>query len=329
MSSDFPAKFDEELAAKNGHAAVSPFGTFTAVELMSERMPDVRWAVPGIIPEGVTFLAGKPKMGKSWMSFGLCVAVATGGVALGTKPVEQGETLYLALEDNRRRLQRRLNKLLASGVVPKELHMATDWPRAGEGGIERLDAFLETHPDCRLVVVDTLARFKPHASGRRTQYDEDRDAVDPLRPICADREVSILLVHHLRESESDDPLDMIHGSAGLTGGVDGALVLKRQRGNADAYLHVDGRDIEQPTELALKFDPDAATWAVVGDAEEYRKSELRKDILKVLEEADEPLGPKDVAGLLGKNENTVRQRLFQMSNDGEVKVPSRGQYTSP
>jgi len=312
---------------KNGHAD-SPFGTFTAAELMSEELPPVRWAVPGILPEGVSFLAGKPKMGKSWMSYGLCVAVATGGVALGTKRVERGETLYLALEDNKRRLQRRLDKLLAGGSVPEGLHMALGWPRADEGGVEKLDGFLRAHPDCRLVVIDTLARFKPHAGGRRSQYDEDRDAVDPLRPICADHAVTILLVHHLRESESDDPLDMIHGSAGLTGGVDGALVLKRQRGDADAYLHVDGRDIEEPTELALEFDHDAATWAIKGDADDYRKGKLRRAIVKALEDAEEPMGAQDVTDAVDEKYDNVRQRLYQMSKAGEVKTVARGRYAA-
>jgi hypothetical protein len=300
--------------------------TFTAAELMAMELPLVSWVVPDILPEGVTLLAGKVKMGKSWMCLGLCVAVGSGGVALGTKRVERGEVLYLALEDNHRRLRERLEKLLPDGIVPEGLYMAIEWPRADEGGVEKLGAFLDQHPDIRLVVIDTLARFKPRANGRRTQYDEERDAVDPLAPIAGKHNVAIVLVHHLRETESDDPLDMIHGSAGLTGGVDGALVLKRKRGQADAYLHVDGRDIQNPTELALKFDPNAATWAVMGDAEEYRRSETRRVILKALEEADEPLGPKDVAEMVDLPENTVRQRLYQMSKDGEVKVVARGRY---
>jgi RecA-family ATPase len=233
--------------------------TFTAAELMAMELGSVRSVVPGILPEGITLLAGKPRLGKSWMAQGISIATATGCVALGTKLVEQGEVLNLALEDNPRRLQKRLRKLLPSGVAPPEMHMAVEWPRADEGGVERLADFLTEHPDTRLVVIDTFARFKSRATGRRSQYDEDRDAVDPLIPIAAEHKVAILLVHHLRESESDDPLNMIHGSAGLTGGVDGALVLKRQRGRADAFLHVDGRDIEQPMELALKFDQTAAT----------------------------------------------------------------------
>ena len=152
--------------------------------------------------------------------------------------------------------------------------------------------WLEAHPDTRLVIIDTLARFKPLASGRRTGYDEDRESVDPLIPVAAEHRVAIVLVHHLREMASDDPFDMIHGSAGLTGGVDGALVLKRQRGEADACLHVDGRDIEQPAELAIKFDKEAATWTIVGDAEEYRMSEGLRAISRLLENATESEGDR-------------------------------------
>jgi AAA domain len=300
---------------------------FTATELMAEDLGPVKWAVPGILPEGVTLLAGRPKFGKSWLGLGLCVAVATGSVALGSTKVERGEVLYLALEDNRRRLQNRLGLLLAGDAVPEGFHIAVDWPRADDGGVEALDKWLSLHPSCRLCVIDTLARFKPRSNGRRTQYDEDRDAVDPLASVANDHNVALLLIHHLREAESEDPLDMIHGSAGLTGGVDGALVLKRKRGNADAYLHVDGRDIENPTELALEFDTRAARWMVVGDAAEYRTSEIRRRILRVLEEADGgPIGPQDVADILDMKNGVVRQRLHQMSKSGEVKVVSRGLY---
>jgi hypothetical protein len=304
-----------------------PVRIFSAAEIMAEELPPVPWVVPDILPEGVTLLAGKPKMGKSWMVLGLGIAIATGGVALGTKSVEQGEVLYLALEDKSpRRIQNRLDKLLGGRPAPKNLRIAYDWPRLDEGGADLLDEWVAIQPDARLVIVDTLAMLKPRANGRRTQYDEDRDAVSPLAPIAADHNVAILLVHHLREAESDDPLDMITGSVGLTGGVDGALVLKRKRGQADAFLHIDGRDIENPTELALKWDAEAATWAVMGDAEEYRKSETRRAIVKALEDADEPLGPKDVAGLLDMPENTIKQRMYQMSKDGELKVVSRGLY---
>jgi len=134
--------------------------------------------------------------------------------------------------------------------------------------------------------------------------------------------------------ESDDPLDMITGSVGLIGSVDGALVLKRQRGRADAYLHIDGRDIENPTELALEWNPKAATWTILGDAEEYRISEGRRAILGILENSDEPLGPKEITEMINAKgvemrEGAVREMLSKMSKDGQVKNLGRGQYIHP
>src|SRR5262249_58141949 len=79
--------------------------TFTAAELVAMELPEPRWAVEGILPEGVTVLAGKPKLGKSWLALNVALAVAGGGVALGAVRVEGGLVLYLALEDTRRRLQ--------------------------------------------------------------------------------------------------------------------------------------------------------------------------------------------------------------------------------
>jgi AAA domain/Ribonuclease R winged-helix domain len=308
--------------------------TFTAAELMETELPPIKSVVSGILPEGVTFFAGRPKLGKTWLAQGLALAVATGGVALGTIPVVQGEVLYLALEDNQRRLKKRFTKLLSGDNAPPGLHMAVEWPRAEEGGLVLMEEFLTEHNETSLVIVDTFGRFKPRATGRRSQYDEDRDAVDPLISIAAEHNVAILLVHHLRETESDDPLDMIHGGAGLTGGADGAMVLKRKRGDADAFLLVDGREIDNPMELGLTWDQKTATWAIAGDAEYFRLSEERRAILTILEYADEPLGPKAITAMLNARGiamkyGAVREMLSQMVKDGQVVNVNRGAYTLP
>lgn len=308
-----------------------PRGTFTATDLLATELPPVRWAVPGVLPEGVTILAGKPKLGKSWLALGLCVAVASGGTALGSIPVERGEALYLALEDNRRRLQRRLRTLLGDGPAPEGLHLRLHSERLDQGGAEALGAWLAEHPGCRLVVIDTLKKVRPKEAGRRAVYDSDYEALEPLLPVAAEHGVSILVVHHLRKMNADDPLDAISGSTGLTGGVDGTLILARERGQADAYLHIDGRDVEESRELALRWDRNVASWTVVGDAEDFRLSETRRAIRDLLENADGPMSARDVAIGIGKGDHkgysAVRQRLYQMSRDGEVKVVARGKYT--
>ena len=300
--------------------------TFTAAGLMVLELPPLQWVVPDLLPEGVTVLGGKPKMGKSWLALGLGIAVASGGVALGTKPVQRGEVLYLALEDNPRRLQKRLGKLLDGGGAPPGLHIATDWPRMDEGGGQILEDWLKEHPEARLVVVDILKKVRPRLGANRNVYEADYEALEAMQRLAGEYGVGILVVHHLRKMGASDPLDELSGSTGLSGGADGILVLKRDRGRADAYLHVTGREIEEEAELALKWDANLASWSLAGDAEDYRVSEERRTILNVLRKSPEPMTPKEVAEALGKTSNTIKQRLWRMSKDGQL-VSVEGGYT--
>lgn len=41
----------------------------TVAELLGETLEPIRWIVNEVIPEGLTFLAGKTKIGKSWLTF--------------------------------------------------------------------------------------------------------------------------------------------------------------------------------------------------------------------------------------------------------------------
>jgi hypothetical protein len=299
----------------------------SAADLMRLELPEAKWAVPDVLPEGVTILAGKPKIGKSWLGLGLGIAVGVGGRALGQIAVEAGEALYMGLEDNTRRLQKRMRKMLAGREAPRRLEVITEWPQLDDGGVEALDAWLDKRPDARLVVVDTLKKIRPREAGSRSVYDLDYEALEPLVPLASGRGVAILVVHHLRKLEAGDPLDMISGSTGLTGGVDGAMVLKRDRGKQDATLVVDGRDIEEPSELALRWDAEIASWSLMGDAEEYRKSEERRRILELLERMGEPMWPKEIAEALGKNRSTTRVLLANMKQDGQVEDTGQG-YTA-
>ena len=292
---------------------------FSLHELLSWELPPVRWAVPEILPEGLTLLAGKPKLGKSW----LALSIAAGGVALGKQPVVQGEVLYLALEENARRLQACARQLLTSLTeVPHGLEFALDWPRLAEGGFSHLEEYLKTHPNTRLVVIDTWAKVAPRTDTRRcTQYEGDYDALTPLKRLADTYHVSILAVHHLRKTSASDVLDEITGSTGMTGAVDGTLILKRERGQMDATLFVTGRDVEREQELALRFEAETAQWRLLGSAEEVGRTRARKEILDLLQEPSaqpEGLRPRDIAGALEKNYHTTRALLGKMVESGEV-----------
>jgi 3'-5' exonuclease len=175
------------------------------------------------------------------------------------------------------------------------------------------------------VIVATLEKIRPKGPGRNV-YREDYEAVEPLLTLAARYNVAVLVVHHLRKGSADDPLDEVSGSHGLTGGVDGVLVLKRERGRADAFLYVTGRDIEQERELALSWDAATAGWRIAGDAEEYRGSKERAEIVECLRSAQGPMGLKEVSDALGKDYNATKQLMWKMSNDGDLRTVGSGKY---
>ena len=282
----------------------------------------MRWTIPEILPEGLTLLAGKPKLGKSWLALSVALSIAAGGVALGAQPVAKGDVLYLALEDNARRLQSRARRLLESMTeTPSNLEFALDWPRLGEGGLAYLEEYLKAHPDLRLVVIDTWARVAPPSGERRcSQYEGDYESLTPLKRLADTYHVSILAVHHLRKTGSSDVLDEIIGSTGVTGAVDGTMILKRDRGQTDATLFVTGRDVEREQQLALSFDATTALWTLVGNAEELCCTRARQEILDLLrEQGPDGMSAREIAATLQKNYHTTRSLLRKMEDAGEVR----------
>jgi hypothetical protein len=167
-------RYARQSAERNGQVtepAAPPVEIFTAADLHTMELPEPKWAVDGIVPAGLSLLAGKPKLGKSWLALVIAVAVAMGGVALGSVQVEAGAVLYLALEDTKRRLKDRLAKLAArQGIAawPATLHLASACPRQDKGGLYALAEWLNDHPQARLVVIDTWPRFRPFRTRSRT-----------------------------------------------------------------------------------------------------------------------------------------------------------------
>ena len=261
------------------------------------------------------------------MGLGMCEAVAVGGVAFGIKRVEQGDTLYLGLEDNEKRLKKRLQKILNGASAPDNMYLRTEWPRLNEGGAEALDAWLTAHPDARLVVIDTLAKIRKEGRGQNI-YAEDYAALEQLLPLAAKHSVAIVVVHHLRKMAASDPLDEISSSTGLTAGVGGFLILRRTPGSKGPTLYVDGRDIEEPTEYALMWNINTATWTIEGDAEEVHISKERADILLTINRHGKPMTPREVTDAMpGAKYNNVKYLMWTMLGSGQLIKDDKGRYS--
>ena len=299
--------------------------SWTADEIMATDFPEPRFAVPGIVPEGLSLLVGAPKLGKSWLTLNLGIAVASGGRALGKIPTDAGEVLYLALEDGPRRLKGRLTMALGNDPAPSGLHFATEWPPLDDGGADEVSAWLDLHPDTRLVVVDVIARLRSPVRDRNDRYLADYLVAEQIKKVADQHNVAIVAVHHTRKAAAEDFLESVSGTNGLAGAADSIVVLKRSRGQADATLHVTGRDIEEQ-ELALRFASEIGTWSLLGDADEWRMSETRRHIIDAIRDADQPLRPKQIAEEADAEYGVVKHLVRKMVDDNQLATDGRGHY---
>lgn len=290
----------------------------SAADLMALVLPEPRWAVHEVVPEGLTILAGRPKLGKSWLVLAIALAIALGGRAFGQLAVEAGDVLCLMLEDSAKRLQSRLGMLLAGVAPPDRLYLAREWPRADQGGVEAIAEWLATHRSARLVVVDTHARFRAQRRGRERGYADDVADLEPLQQLAIRHQVAIVVLHHLRKGGADDWIDTISGTLGLAGVADGLLGLFRARGESQATLKVTGRDVEE-REFGLRFDPPTGTWWMLGEAADtVQLGDGTRRMLDAMSRVSRPATARELAGYTGQTYDAARKLLQRLREDGHV-----------
>ena len=160
--------------------------------------------MPGYIVEGLTLLAGKPNSENLGSSCMLPVTMRRGGYTLSEMHYES-DILNCALEDNPRRLKRRMRNFL--GFSP--------WPACLKVGMH--DASPERRRRrCRC---GNQYKSRPRASGwslltrsprcvtqgrPRFEYEADYAAVSELKALADEKGVAIVLVHHVRKMAAEE-----------------------------------------------------------------------------------------------------------------------------
>lgn len=292
---------------------------WTSNELLQTEFKDVNWIIPNLIPEGLTILGGAPKLGKSWLVLMISAALSTGTKMFGKISVEKTKVLLVSLEDTPRRLKNRLEKI---GVVPSEnLTMVTSWPHMPEG-LLLLEEFIIENPEIGLIVIDTFAKIR---SLHESSYQNDYHDAGKLKELSDLYSVPIIIVHHTRKTTDEDWINMISGSTGITGAADTICGLFRHRGKTDAILHITGRDVDEQ-ELAVTFEMEKGVWNLIGDAAVYKISQEKRDVLQVIKESKEPIGPKEISEHLGKNDIAISRLVTKLKGDGFIETTTFGKY---
>ncbi len=231
--------------------------TISLTELYDTVYQPKAQVIDRLLFSGTYLFAGAPKVGKSFFMAQLGYHVSS-GIPLWEYLVHKSTVLYLALEDDYARLQRRLSRMFGMKSIDN-FYFATHAKNLGEGLDGQLKKFMREHPDTKLIIIDTLQRIR-EMGGEKYSYASDYEIVTRLKQFADQHNICILLVHHTRKQGADDCFDTISGTNGLLGAADGALILqKEKRTDNKAILDIVGRD-QQDQRLHLLFDRERCIW---------------------------------------------------------------------
>ncbi len=305
---------------------------YTAKEIAEMDIPEPLWIVRNYIPEGLTLIAGAPKIGKSWMTLQLALATAQPketGIFLGVLPLESsGDVLYLALEDSVRRIKSRLYKLCRDENFPPRLEVWTEIPKLEKGGLGRMEYWIESKQDPKLIVIDVFEKIRDRdISKYKSAYTEDYEDLGKIKELADRTGISIVVVEHRRKMQADDILDSISGSVGKQGAPDGLLIIRRARREKIGSLFRTGKDYDEDDEMAIQLDIDSGVgWSLIGEASEVNFTEQRKAIVELLESTNEPMNPKQIADELEMDGGYIRKTLRRLLKDETIKQFGYGKY---
>lgn len=243
--------------------------TVSMNDLYEQVFPGRPPVIDGLLFAGTYLFVGAPKVGKSFLMAQLAYHVSM-GLPLWGYEVRQGTVLYLALEDDHRRLQERLYRMFGTDSAGS-LHFAIYAKQLGGGLEEQLKRFVREHQDTRLIIIDTLQKVR-EAGGEKYSYSNDYEVIGRLKRFADESGVCLLVVHHTRKQQADDKFDMISGTNGLLGAADGAFLLQKERRTDNAaILDISGRD-QQDQRLYLTRDEERLVWRL-----ERTETELRRE----------------------------------------------------
>jgi hypothetical protein len=307
--------------------------TISAADLERKTFPPLTYLVDRLLPVGgLVILAGPPKSGKSYLALGCAYAVATGTAALGELTTTgPHEALVISLDDqSEARAQRRQREVLRGTEAPAGLHLIHNPEAVGRGkpAADAITDYLDHHPACRLVVIDTLEHVRPRVD-RGDRYSHDVAFLATLRQVIDGHpDVTLLVLHHTRkDDDGDDPIRAVSGTHGIPGGGDAILVLSGKRGAPRRMLDLVSRD-GGDDRLVLAFtdhglvltddDPDDPT---------IHMGPQKAMVYEALRVIDKPATPKDLEPLCpGVTNNAIGDCCRKLVNDGLVTKTGRGVY---
>lgn len=275
-------------------------------DLLSLKIPEQKRLHPWV-PNGLTILAGAPKVGKSTLAEQIALEVS-----------EQRNVIYLALEYSIPVAQSRFSRFKNHPVF---ILLDGDLKRFGKGGENQLEQLLKDVP-CDLLIIDVLTCLKRATNG---DYAAEYAAFAEIKKAIASFGIDCLALHHTRKGDSSDThnaFEAIHGSTALSAVPDNLMMLTKK--NNQMKLQMKGRLIEE-NEINLSF--------INGEffkSDEFRtgheiSAPVLHQILAILKERGGAT-TKQLTDETNKSASQISTACKNLEKKGEVKSPSKGFY---
>ena len=283
----------------------------TAYALLERNIPaPVRLCDPWAT-EGVCIIAGRPKLGKTTLERQKLAAAAVGGEFLDSKFTEPCVCLFLSLEEGELLCREKFKMAGFTDNALGSIRLFFEWPR-GRAGVDLLDRYLTQHPEIRLVVIDSLTRFRTIPDARTPAFMADYEAVNELHDLSKKHPgVCFDVIHHTRKAKSEDPIDDISGTYGLTAAAD-AYVVMRHHGDG-ALLHAGGR-LWLRSDSEYKVKRGEQRWEMLGV--NLGLTDEQEDTLRMVKETPGGIGGQELSDKLGISRQAAWSRLDSLIEKG-------------
>ena len=191
------------------------------------------WLWESFVAKGdLVLAAGVPKLGKSWLTMGLAVAVANGYGSYLNHATEQGRVLYFDEENPGDVVYERIMQRLGHRNLESLRYI---W----SGGLR-----LDIHPELlvqevvlyrpSLIVIDSLARVHSKDENSFSEMSEILNGV--LKPLARENGAAVVLIHH-HDKQGHGP----RGSSDIEAAVDCVINMKGFPGEGAFWMTMKGR----------------------------------------------------------------------------------------
>lgn len=279
--------------------------------------PKYAWCIDQtLITGGMSQIAGPPKSGKSTISRKMALAVSRGDKFFG-RDTQQGNVLYIAVEEKLPEVKKHFNLLGAKSTDPVFIHVSYT-PHNLVEQIQELSLRLKPN----LIICDTLTKVSEIEDINDSV--KVNDALSPFHDLAADIKCHFLFVHHTVKGKLG--WDSLAGSFAIRGAMDSNMLLEvtETKGSKRVFSSEQryGLDFDR---YVIDFDKQTKDPSLGMAFDEFVEGDTFQQILDMITEAQEPLSASYLATELKKRKHSILMLVKRGIESGKLVRIGKGE----